>query len=157
MQKPAAFEYAWPYGGTYPLWSDPSYWYAGAIVRFNGDQQLAAIKQSLLVFKNAVMQMNVFFGSALTLYLAIRYNKRPALKQFQRVFWQIKMGGSGMPDVRDSMGGTQVSCTFFCYFLVGTLRMFASCRQDTGQHRRHRDCSFNLCDDYSPEVFGDDR
>ena len=33
LAQPAAFEFAGPIGGTYPAWTDPSYWYQGVRMR----------------------------------------------------------------------------------------------------------------------------
>ena len=35
FDRPATFEFAGPLGGTYPAWSDPSYWYEGVQTRFD--------------------------------------------------------------------------------------------------------------------------
>ena len=65
--KPTIIEFAEPIKGTYPLWYDPSYWYAGAKVRFDPGAQLAALKASLLYYREAFGQMAILFAGALAL------------------------------------------------------------------------------------------
>jgi hypothetical protein len=47
FDNPRVLEFATPVGGTYPLWYDPAYWYAGARIRFEFRQQIAAVWHSL--------------------------------------------------------------------------------------------------------------
>src|SRR5271166_637942 len=42
-EKPDVFEYAHPISGTYPPWSDPSYWHAGVKVSLSVRDQLGAV------------------------------------------------------------------------------------------------------------------
>lgn len=46
-RTPLTLEFATPVAATFPLWYDPSYWYAGVRPRFNRHGQVAAIGQSL--------------------------------------------------------------------------------------------------------------
>ena len=68
--KPTILEFANPIKGTYPLWYDPSYWYAGAKVRFDRRGQLGALKESLLYYREAFKQMAILFVGALLLLIA---------------------------------------------------------------------------------------
>lgn len=52
MRDPEVLEFGKPIGGTYPLWFDPGYWYAGARIRFNLQQQLATVRTNLLFYKS---------------------------------------------------------------------------------------------------------
>lgn len=46
LEKPLVLEFATPVKGTYPLWYDPSYWYAGAKIRISLAQQIRALGRS---------------------------------------------------------------------------------------------------------------
>jgi hypothetical protein len=41
--SPPAFEFGWPVGGTYPPWTDPSYWYEGLAYHFDGAAEWATV------------------------------------------------------------------------------------------------------------------
>lgn len=45
--RPPTFEFATPIGGTYPPWTDPSYWYAGLTYHFDGNAEWISLKHSL--------------------------------------------------------------------------------------------------------------
>jgi hypothetical protein len=45
--RPLVLEFASPVGGTYPLFDDPAYWFAGVRIRFNLRQQVAAFVNNL--------------------------------------------------------------------------------------------------------------
>jgi len=45
-QNPRVYEFAAPVGGTYPLWYDPSYWYAGASPRLDVIKQIQSLERS---------------------------------------------------------------------------------------------------------------
>ena len=49
-ERPEAFEYATPVGGTFPLWDDPGYWYAGVEPGFNWREQADALLLNLKRF-----------------------------------------------------------------------------------------------------------
>lgn len=46
MDSPLMYEYAQPIGGSYPPWTDPSYWYAGIRPHFEIGNQIAALYRS---------------------------------------------------------------------------------------------------------------
>ncbi len=46
-ENPRVYEFATPVGGTYPLWYDPAYWYAGATPRFEIRKQVSRLGESL--------------------------------------------------------------------------------------------------------------
>jgi 4-amino-4-deoxy-L-arabinose transferase-like glycosyltransferase len=45
--QPAAYEFATPVGGTYPVWYDPSYWFAGVSGHFSLRGHLAALSGNI--------------------------------------------------------------------------------------------------------------
>jgi hypothetical protein len=51
MEKPFILEFASPVKGTFPLWYDPAYWYAGAKARFDLRQQIAALKETFGIYE----------------------------------------------------------------------------------------------------------
>lgn len=61
---PALYEFAEPVGGTFPPWTDPTYWYEGIKVQFNFGKEKAVIAKNLrLYFKT--------FGKVLLLGYAL--------------------------------------------------------------------------------------
>lgn len=50
--NPKLIEFASPIPGTYPLWYDPAYWYAGAKPQFNWRGEIHAIKNSLQFYRD---------------------------------------------------------------------------------------------------------
>jgi hypothetical protein len=45
------YEFAGPIGGTYPIWTDPSYWDDGLRARFNWRQQVRALHKNLWKYR----------------------------------------------------------------------------------------------------------
>jgi hypothetical protein len=83
MEKPLVLEFGSPVPGTFPLWYDPSYWYAGAQVRFDPRKQIAMLKGPLAEYKRIFAQTSVLFAGALVLgILAVRE------KRFSRFSWR---------------------------------------------------------------------
>jgi len=60
-------EFGSPIGGTYPLWYDPSYWYAGTKVRFDLRQQIAALRETMRAYKDIVYDTMAFISGAIVL------------------------------------------------------------------------------------------
>jgi hypothetical protein len=87
-QIPLTIEFASPVSGTYPLWDDPSYWYAGAVVRPNLRQQLTAMKKTLQSYEEILLQTAVFAAGAVVLFLWCLHEG--LLPTFPRdVWWQL--------------------------------------------------------------------
>jgi hypothetical protein len=76
MEKPLILEFASPIQGTFPLWYDPSYWNAGARVRFDLRRQVAALRNTLREFKSMISQMTVFLSGAVVLFILVAYESR---------------------------------------------------------------------------------
>jgi hypothetical protein len=76
MEEPLVLEFDSPIKGTYPLWYDPSYWYAGAKVRFNLRQQIAALMGTSQEYMAIFVQTAVFFSGAAVLCILIAYENR---------------------------------------------------------------------------------
>lgn len=69
MDTPLILEFGSPVKGTVPLWYDPTYWYAGAPVRFHLGRQIAAIESSLEQYRELCDQWRVFIGGAVVLWI----------------------------------------------------------------------------------------
>jgi len=79
METPLILEFGAPIQGTFPLWYDPAYWYAGAKVHFDLRQQIAELKDTLLEYQKIFSQRMAFFAGALVLFvLAERIQKQRA-------------------------------------------------------------------------------
>jgi hypothetical protein len=88
MEKPVTYEFASPISGTYPLVNDPSYWQAGAKVRFDLRQQVMAIRETLRVYKDILGQTAAFISGAIVLCgLIIREKLQPTLPR--NSWWQL--------------------------------------------------------------------
>jgi hypothetical protein len=57
LENPLVYEYAYPIGGSYPPWTDPSYWYEGIRPHFNLKQQRSTIRDSLEKYYNVFSRM----------------------------------------------------------------------------------------------------
>ena len=56
FSDPKVFEFGEPIGGTYPLWTDPSYWYEGIIAKLN----LKALMRAFIL--NSLSYFRLFLG-----------------------------------------------------------------------------------------------
>jgi hypothetical protein len=85
MERPLILEFGTPVKGTFPLWYDPAYWYAGAKVRFDPHQQVAAIKGTLPEYKRIFSQTAAYFGGAIVLWILAARQAR--FSDFLRESW----------------------------------------------------------------------
>ena len=69
--QPAAYEFAQPIGGTYPLWYDTSYWHEGIRPRFDVKQELQAIQGSFLAYLWLLVTFQFHFIMTLLALVAI--------------------------------------------------------------------------------------
>jgi hypothetical protein len=85
LTTPLTLQFPTPIKGTYPLWYDPSYWYACAKVRFDVRQQIAVLINSLKSFVRIFLITNVgFLAGAIVLgFLNFQEKLLPA----PRVSW----------------------------------------------------------------------
>jgi hypothetical protein len=91
-EVPAAFEFAEPVGGTYPVWYDPSYWYEGVEVRFDPMQQLSAFTRTGRVYTEYILMRQ---GPAIAALLLLLFAMGPG-----RSFGLRRLGGSGRSGFR---------------------------------------------------------
>ncbi len=64
FDQPAAYEFAQPVSGTYPLWYDASYWHEGIMPRFDVKGEIQAVQRSLLVYGWLLVTSHVYFTIA---------------------------------------------------------------------------------------------
>jgi hypothetical protein len=88
MEKPLTLEFGSPVVGTYPLWYDPVYWNEGAKARFNLRQQLVALKENLLKYGHAFMEMSSLCAGAVVLCL-FGLPKRMLVKLDRKWYWLL--------------------------------------------------------------------
>jgi hypothetical protein len=88
LTVPLTLAFASPIKGTYPLWYDPSYWYAGIKATFNLRQQVAALLDSCRVYKDLMVQTIAYLSGAIALCLLGAREKLSAAV-FRNVWWQL--------------------------------------------------------------------
>lgn len=87
FENPNIFEFGEPIDGTYPLWTDPSYWYEGIISKFN-------LKSSLKMFAlNIQFYWKMFLGALVfsTLTFAVWSNRFKAMLSSIVNNWHLLM------------------------------------------------------------------
>ncbi|MBE0659600.1 MAG: hypothetical protein IH602_18045 [Bryobacteraceae bacterium] len=67
MDVPQVLEFGTPVKGTYPLWYDPAYWYAGAQPRFSARDQVNALIMNVQVYWWSAQMQTILIGGALAL------------------------------------------------------------------------------------------
>jgi len=72
FDKPRTLEFAKPAKGTFPLWYDPAYWYAGATIRFNLSEQLAVFKTTLGAYSKLCILTPGLVAGVLVLCISVR-------------------------------------------------------------------------------------
>jgi hypothetical protein len=87
-ERPYTLEFAHPIAGTYPLWYDPAYWYAGATVRFSLRQQAVQIFKNLRPYAEACVQPSPLIGGLLGL-VVFRANRRRVPSPSRDVWWMV--------------------------------------------------------------------
>jgi hypothetical protein len=88
MEKPLILEFGSPITGTYPLWYDPCYWNEGANPRFDLRQQLVALKENLLRYGHAFVEMASLFAGLLVLGV-LRRRAPTTAKPEWRWYWLL--------------------------------------------------------------------
>lgn len=72
FDKPRTLEFAELVKGTYPLWYDPAYWYAGAKIRFNLNEQLAVLKTTFGAYYQLCIMTPGLLAGVLVLCISVR-------------------------------------------------------------------------------------
>lgn len=87
LTTPMTLEFATPISGTYPIWYDPSYWYAHAIARFDVRQQIAALILSWRVYKSTMEETMAYTAGAIVLLVLGDYKRRNIVIAIARKLW----------------------------------------------------------------------
>lgn len=88
LTKPNVLAFAEPVHGTYPLWYDPSYWYAGAKIRFDVRQQIAALKANWAVLYEMLL-VTVGLATGVLMFLVATKRKEPPAVAGGNLTWAV--------------------------------------------------------------------
>ena len=88
MTKPELLEFAEPVRGTFPLWYDPAYWYSGVKIKWDGQQQWAALQRNSHRYGQILRYMNALLAGALLLAVLALRDRNFALPE-RRWSWQL--------------------------------------------------------------------
>jgi hypothetical protein len=84
-QSPRVYEFSGPVGGTYPISTDPSYWYDGIAPRFDFARLLARLSASGLVYAELFLQQQgILMACILALYLMYQRRTHGVHESLQR-------------------------------------------------------------------------
>jgi hypothetical protein len=84
-QSPPVYEFGEPIGGTYPISTDPSYWYEGIELPFNLGNQLARIFISTIFYLDLFFQkQGILVACVVALYFMRPRQKLPFVKLIQQ-------------------------------------------------------------------------
>ena len=90
MDNPEVLEFSQPIAGTYPLWYDPAYWYAGAKMRIDLSNQWATAKTSLAFYKDYFRDLKYpLAGLALLLVLTLIARRKPSPVEAWFLLWPL--------------------------------------------------------------------
>jgi hypothetical protein len=87
LNWPEVYEFATPVAGTYPVWYDPTYWWAGIYARLTPALELGALRRSLWRIEHYPKAYLVFVIVAL-LMLLVSHRSRDFLSRLVR-FWPV--------------------------------------------------------------------
>lgn len=88
LDDPEVIEFAEPVPGTYPLWYDPGYWYAGAKLRFDWQKQLAALSRTADFYRSIFAQLAwPLLGLCIVVVLAAFKRRPPDTLKLSLVLW----------------------------------------------------------------------
>ena len=88
MTKPELLEFAEPVGGTFPLWYDPAYWYAGVKLKLDWQQQWAALQRNSQVYWQMLRYMNALMAGAFLLGVLVLRDRKFGKLELRWV-WQL--------------------------------------------------------------------
>jgi len=77
LDRPLILEFGSPVVGTHPLWYDPVYWNEGANASFNFKKQMTALKENLLKFGRAFLDMSSLCAGAVVICLFAASKRMP--------------------------------------------------------------------------------
>jgi hypothetical protein len=88
MTKPELLEFAEPVSGTFPLWYDAAYWYAGVKPKFDWQQQWAVLRDNAQVYWQILRYMNALVAGAVLLGVLVLRDRKFA-KPDRHWVWQL--------------------------------------------------------------------
>ena len=80
-QSPAVYEFDGPIGGTYPISTDPSYWYEGVEPRFDFVSLLARLFASILVYAELFLHQQGFLVACIFALYMMRQRGKYTLQE----------------------------------------------------------------------------
>jgi hypothetical protein len=88
--SPKTIEFGSPVPGTYPLWYDPAYWFAGVKAQFDLKRQLQVISHSLQFYRGIFADLRLPL-EGLTVLLILLYvrRRRPARTELLFLLWPV--------------------------------------------------------------------
>lgn len=88
--NPETLEFASPIPGTYPLWYDPGYWYAGATVRFDLVRELHVIRSAFGFYRSIFGDFRLLLeGLVVVAIFAYVRRHRPRNLQSLLLLWPV--------------------------------------------------------------------
>lgn len=92
MRDPEVLEFGKPISGTYPLGYDPAYWYAGAKVHFDLQEQLAAVRRNLLFYRDRFFDLRYpIAGLIMVLGLSVVVRTKPSAPECWCALWPVAL------------------------------------------------------------------
>jgi hypothetical protein len=128
---PLLLEFASPIGGTYPLWSDPAYWYSGAKISFHLRAQLRAIRRSTADYGRIFLRTLVFAAGAFALWMLGR-RARPDRARVTATGWQLCWALAALALYSVIHVETRLVAPFLVLFWLAIYRILLS-RQSDGR------------------------
>ena len=96
MGGPDMYEYAEPIGGSYPPWTDPSYWYAGIRPHFEIGRQIAALYRSATYLFQTFRLLSPLAAGFLALWLLSDKKTYTERLRYKSYLWIPAILGLGM-------------------------------------------------------------
>lgn len=82
LTSPTIYSYQGSAGGSYPVWYDPSYWYAGFLPRFSLRQHIATLHQNLDDLAGIVLHGQTPVLFAILLLIVLQYLCKAPMKSY---------------------------------------------------------------------------
>jgi len=86
--KPEVYEYAAPVAGTYPLWYDPSYWYAGLDASVHPAREIAAFLRNMATIWNYLFKLSGILTTVVLMMLLLSDRVKDYWRRLMS-FWPI--------------------------------------------------------------------
>jgi hypothetical protein len=111
-QSPPIYEFGDPIGGTYPVSTNPSYWYEGIQMRFDLGNQLARLLASSLVYLELFFQVQgLLLACVIALYAMGQRQKFDSSRGFE----EMGAGHTGCDRIRNIWAGIGRGPVYRCF------------------------------------------